>query len=138
MRFWQLRLPAYFASEPVRDLAEANQHITDLRIHRNQREVHRELQMTPAQAWQNSQSQARSALRPFPRCPWWPYVWSIQKTLRIRPDGRIPIGTHHVRIEAPPGQRITLCHHPSGHHSVLAHPPCPQAYPKLLFTNRPT
>jgi len=136
--FWQLRLPAYFASEPVQDLAEVNQHVTDLRVHRNQREVHRELQMTPAQAWQNSQSQGRSALRPLPRCPWWPYVWSVQKTLRTGPDGRIPIGTHPVRLEVPPGQRVTLCQHPSGHYSVLAHPPSPQASPQLLFTNRPT
>lgn len=136
--FWQLRLPAYFASEPVHDLAEVNQHVADLRAHRNQREVHRELQRTPAQAWQDSQTQGRSALRPLPRCPWWPYVWSVQKTLRTRPDGRIPIGTHLLRLEVPPGTRVTLCQHPSGHHSVLARPPDPDALPQLLFTNRPT
>ena len=45
--FWQHRLPAYFASEQLTDLDQANPHIHDLRLHRNRHELHRQLQMKP-------------------------------------------------------------------------------------------
>ena len=136
--FWQQRLPAFFASEPTADLADANRNITALRLHRNQHEMHRELKMTPGRAWAEAEAQKRSVLRRVPPCPWWPYVWSLQIATRTSPDGRIPIGAHAVRLEVPPGSKVTLCHHPSGHHSVLAEPPKPNTRPILLFTNRPT
>lgn len=135
--FWQQRLPSYFASEPVSHLFDANTHITALRLHHNQHETHRELQMTPNRAWSEAEAQNRSALRLAPRCPWWPYVWSVQTASRTSPDGRIPIGAHLVRLEIPAGSKVILCHHPSGHHSVLAEPPKIGAMPVLLFTNRP-
>lgn len=135
--FWQQRLPAFFASEPVSHLPQANMHITALRLHHNQHEIHRELKMTPATAWAEAVTQNRSALRLVPHCPWWPYVWSMQTPTRTGPDGRIPIGTHHLRLEIPPRSKVVLCHHPSGHHSVLASPPKSGALPLLLFTNRP-
>jgi hypothetical protein len=37
--FWQQRLPAFFASEPVSHLSQANTHITALRLHRNQQPI---------------------------------------------------------------------------------------------------
>lgn len=135
--FWQQRLPAYFASESVAQLTEANTHITALRLHRNQHETHRELQMTPSKAWEDAKVQHRSVLRSVPRCPWWPYVWSAQTTIRTGPDGRVPIGAHTVRLEVPPGSKVILCHHPAGHHSVLAAPPKPDTKPVLLFSSRP-
>ena len=136
--FWQQRLPAYFASEPVTDLCDANTHITALRLHRNRHEIHRELRMTPERAWTEAEAQHRSVLRPVPHCPWWPDGCSVQIATRTGPDGRIPIGTDSVRLEIPPGSRVTRCHHPSGHYSVLAAPPKPETLPVLLFTNRPT
>ena len=42
-----------------------------------------------------------------------------------------------LRIEQPPGSKVVLCLHPTGHHSVLAAPPAANAKPILLFTNRP-
>ena len=135
--FWQQRLPAYFASEPVSHLSDANTHITALRLHRNQNETHRELRMTPAKAWAEAEAQNRSTLRRVPPCPWWPYVWSVQTSTRTGLDGRIPIGAHPVRLEIPPRSKVILCHHPSGHYSVLAAPPKPETLPVLLFTNRP-
>lgn len=137
-QFWQRRLPAYFASEPVQNLPDANHHITALRLHRNQREIHRELRQTPQHAWEEALAQGRCVLRPVPRCPWWPYIWAVRKTLRSGDDGRIPIGPHRVRLEVPPRTPLTLCFHPSGHTSVLAQPPAPNTLPILLFTNRPT
>jgi hypothetical protein len=135
--FWQGRLPPYFASEKISQLPEANRHIDDLRAHRNAHEVHRELRQTAQRAWNQAKKEGRSVLRPVPRCPWWDYVWSVRTGIRVGSDGRVPIGTQRLRIEKPPGAKVILCLHPSGHHSVLAAKPDPQQKPILLFTNRP-
>lgn len=136
---WQDRLPAYFASEDIHDLAVANhpQHLPALRGHRNRQEVHRELGVTPQVAWDRACQQKRSVLRPAPRCPWWPYVWSQRTAIRVGDDRRVPVGLHRVRVEVAPRTKVTLCQHPSGHHSVLAHPPTIKTQPVLLFTNQP-
>lgn len=136
-QFWQGRLPPYFASEKIDQLQTANPHIDALRAHRNTHEVHRELRQTPQRAWNQAKKENRSALRPVPACPWWPYVWSLRTPIKIDADGRVPIGTQRLRIQRPPGSKVILCLHPSGHHSVLAAPPAPTEKPSLLFTNRP-
>jgi len=136
-QFWQQRLPAYFASEAIADLDQANPHIEALRLHRNQHELHRELQMKPQQAWDQAQAQGRSVLRPVPRCPWWPYVWSQRTGIRVGSDRRVPIGSQRLRVEAAPGTRLVLCHHPSGHHSILAAQPSHDTKPVLLFSDYP-
>jgi len=136
-QFWQGRLPAYFASEQITELDIANQHIEALRLHRNAHEIHRELRLPPQRAWDLAKKEKRSVLRPVPRCPWWPYVWSVRTPLKVGSDGRVPIGTQRLRVERPPGAKIVLCLHPTGHHSVLAAPPDKKEKPVLLFTNRP-
>ena len=136
-QFWQGRLPAYFASEKISELEEANRHIDALRHHRNGKEVHRELRQTPQCAWDTAKKEKRSVLRPVPHCPWWTYVWSVRTPLKVGSDGRVPIGTQRLRVEKPPGTPVVLCLHPSGHHSVLAAAPHPKGQPALLFTNRP-
>ena len=136
-QFWQGRLPGYFASEAITEIDPANPHITDLRLHRNTHETHRELRMTPQRAWELAQKEKRSVLRPVPRCPWWPYVWSVRTTVKVGADGRVPIGTQRLRLERPPGSKVVLCLHPTGHHSVLAAAPQKDEKPRLLFTNRP-
>ena len=135
-QFWQGRLPPYFASEHITEIEEANPHIDQLRLHHNTQETHRELRMTPQQAWDRARRAKRSVLRPAPRCPWWPFVWSLRTLIKTGPDGRVPIGVQRVRLEIPPGTKVVLCLHPSGHHSVLAAPPDLKAMPALLFTNR--
>ena len=137
-QYWQNRLPAYFASEAITDLGVANEHIPALRQHRNRYETHRELQMTTQAAWDLARREKRTVLRPVPRCPWWPYVWSQRTALRVGEDGRVAVGAQRVRVEVATGTRVVLCQHPSSHHSVLAAPPCPDAKPVVLFTNRPT
>ena len=136
-QFWQRRLPAYFASEQISDLAQANDHVQVLRRHRNQHETHRELGMTPQTAWQRAKREKRSMLRPVPRCAWWPYVWSVRRTVRVGPDGRVSLGGQAIRVAVAPGRRVELCQHPSGHYSVLAEVPNRKARPVLPFTNRP-
>jgi len=135
-QFWQGRLPPYFASEHITDVETANPHIEALRLHHNLHETHRELRQTPQQAWNRARLAKRSVLRPAPRCPWWPFVWSLRTTLKIGADGRVPIGTQRLRLEKSPGTKVVLCLHPSGHHSVLAAQPDKNQKPVLLFTNR--
>jgi len=134
---WQQRLPAYFASEGISDLGTANQHLEALRLHRNHHEEHRELGMPPQAAWELARKEKRNVLRAVPRCPWWPYVWSQRTPWRVGSDGRVPVAAQQVRVEVVPGTKVILCHHPSGHHSVLASPPDRKTKPVLLFTNRP-
>ena len=136
-QFWQNRLPAYFAAEKITTLEAANRHIQELRLHHNQQELHREIKMTPQQAWDLASQQNRSALRPRPNCPWWPFVWSLRTSVRVSAQGFVPIDDQSVRVEAPPGTRVVICHHPSGHHSVLAHHPKPDTLPVILFSNLP-
>jgi hypothetical protein len=136
-QYWQGRLPAYFASEKITGIEVANAQLNALRAHRNAQEVHRELRQTPQRAWNQARKENRSVLRPAPRCPWWNYVWSVRTLIKVGPDGRVPIGTQRLRVERPPGSKVWLCLHPTGHHSVLAAPPDPKQKPVLLFTNRP-
>jgi hypothetical protein len=136
-QFWQGRLPSYFASEHITEIENANPHIDALRLHRNAHETHRELRMTPQQAWNRAQKENRSVLRPISRCPWWPYVWSVRTTIKIGSDGRVPIGPQRYSLEHARGAKVILCLHPTGHHSVLAAPPDKKQKPALLFTNRP-
>ena len=136
-QFWQKRLPAYFASERITDLEEANPHVDALRLHRNAHETHRELKLTAQRAWDIAKKEKRSVLRPAPGCPWWPYVWSLRTPLKIGSDGRVPIGTQRIRLEHPRAASVVLCLHPSGHQSVLAAGPDKNLKPALLFTNRP-
>jgi hypothetical protein len=136
-QIWQQRLPAYYASEQISELPQANAHLHQLREHRNHHEVHCELQMKPMQAWQLAKNQKRSALRPVPRCPWWHFVWSIRTPIKVASDGRVPIGTQRLRVEASPGTRVILCLHTTGHHSVIADPPTPNSRPTILFSSLP-
>jgi hypothetical protein len=136
-QFWQGRLPAYFASEKIDQIHVANPHIDALRAHRNAHEIHRELRQTPLRAWNQARKENRSVVRPVPHCPWWDYVWSVRTPIKVGTDGRVPIGTQRLRLEKPPGSKVVLCLHPSGHHSVLATPPAAAEKPLLLFTNRP-
>jgi hypothetical protein len=135
-QFWQGRLPPFFASEHILEIHEANPHIDALRLHRNLHETHRELRMTPQQAWDRAQKEKRSVLRPAPRCPWWPYVWSVRTNLKVGSDGRVPIGPQRFSVEHARGAKVILCLHPTGHHSVLAAPPDKNEKPAILFTNR--
>jgi hypothetical protein len=135
---WQDRLSAFFASECVRgELGEANGHIDALVGHRNQHEVHREIGMTPAEAWTLADAEGRNSLRSAPRCPWRPYVWSIRRGVQVGNSGRVSIDMHTVRVDATPRSWVVLCDHTDGHHSVIAAHPVAGALPVVLFTDRP-
>lgn len=131
--FWQKRLPALFAAEHVATLPEANRLIDALRLHHNVKEKHREIASTPQAAWELARKEGRSALRPPPQCPWWPYVWSVRSPTRVAPDGRIALAAQRLRIDRPPGSTVIRCLHPNGDHSVLLAPPTKGKLPILLL-----
>jgi hypothetical protein len=131
--FWQNRLPALFAAEGVIDIPHANPWITQLRQHHNLHEKHRELAMTPQQAWTLAQRQGRSVLRAKPGCPWWPYVWGLRTPVKVAPDGTVPLGPQRLKIAAFPGTKLIRCQHPDGGYTVLAHPPQKDTQPLVLL-----
>lgn len=131
--FWQKRLPALFAAEHVFNLPEANRLLDQVRLHHNTHERHREIGSTPKAAWNLALREKRSALRPVPACPWWPYVWSQRSPAKVDSDGRIAIGTQRLRIDKPPGSKVIRCLHPNGDYSVLAAAPQHGQRPILLL-----
>lgn len=135
-QYWQNRLPALFAAEAISTPQAANELLAHLRRHRNAKEVHRELGKAPDAAARLARLQQRSVLRAMPRCPWWPYVWSLRTPLKVAPDGRVPIGHERLRIGLAPGSRVVHCLHPNGNITILAHDPNPQQKPAVLLQVR--
>jgi transposase InsO family protein len=137
---WQDRLPPYFALNgltPSSDLEEVNRHIQALRDHRNHREPHRELGMTPQTAWDAATAQGRNKLRPIPKEPWWNYVWSLWYPVTIAVGGRVYFRQDTFPTQGVPGTRAVLCEHLDGTVSILKERPDKQKLPVVLFTNRP-
>jgi hypothetical protein len=130
---WQNRLPALLSTDGISTIPAANALLAKLCTHRDQHERHRELAMTPLTAWQKAQREGRCALRPAPKCPWWPYVFSQRSLVRVQPDGRVAAGSLRLRVQAAPGLRLTHCLHPNGDISILRHPPSKTSKPQLLL-----
>lgn len=130
--YWQRRLPALFAAENISTLDPANALLNELRLHRNAHEKHREIASTPNVAWQRALQEKRSLLRPAPRCPWWPYVWSQRTPVQVGDDGRVPVGSQRLTLDRPPRSKVIRCAHPNGDLSFLAAAPHRSAQPILL------
>jgi hypothetical protein len=131
--FWQKRLPPLLAADDVLELEAANQLLDQLLPHVNQNEVHRELGTTPHLARERALAEKRSAIRPVPACPWWPFVWSQQTRVRVDDDGKVPVGTQRLRLEAPPRSTVIRCLRPDGDIYFLRHAPDPTAKPTILL-----
>lgn len=130
--YWQRRLPALFAAENISTLDPANALLNELRLHRNAHEKHREIASTPNAAWQRALQEKRSLLRPDPRCPWWPYVWSQRTPVQVGDDGRVPVGSQRLTIDRSPRSKVIRCAHPNGDLSFLAAAPHRSSQPILL------
>jgi hypothetical protein len=130
--YWQKRLPALFAAENISTLDPANALLNDLRLHRNAHEKHREIASTPNAAWQRALQEKRSLLRPDPRCPWWPYIWSQRTPVQVGDDGRVPVGSQRLSIDRSPRSKVIRCTHPNGDLSFLAAAPHRSSQPILL------
>jgi hypothetical protein len=131
--FWQNRLPSYFNAEGITTVRTANEHLDPLRVHHNETELHRELGMTPAEAWEHARREGRSVLRPRPHCPWWSYIWSVRTPVRVDLHGTVPAGTQRLRINASFGRRVIQCQHPDGTLTYLANHPGSGGPPIVLL-----
>ena len=132
--YWQRRLPSLFSAESILTPEAANPLLQDLRLHRNRAERHREIAMTPDAAAKAALREGRSVLRPVPRCPWWPYVWSQRTNVKVGSDGRVPVGTQRLPVGRPPGSRLVHCLHPDGNVTILANEPTHRSRPQILLT----
>jgi hypothetical protein len=135
--YYQRRLPALFAAENLVELEGANHLLDQLLPHANAQEVHRELGMTPQAARDLALQQNRSALRPVPACPWWPYVFSQQTPVRVDDDGTIPVGPLRFPIQAPPRSTVLRCLRPDGDLFFLRSAPNPNLQPVVLLHHPP-
>ncbi len=131
--YWQKRLVPLLAAERIVELVGANQLLDQLIPHANQHEIHRELGQTPHAAQQQALAQQRSVIRPVPKCPWWPYVWSQQTRVRVGDDGKVPVGDRRHSINAPPRSIVIRCLRPDGDIFYLRHAPDPEAKPIVLL-----
>ena len=134
--FWQQRLPSLFQAEEIRDLPQANALLEDLRKHHNQMEKHREIGSTPQAAWDLAKKENRWALRPAPKCPWWPYVFCQRSQSKVDSDGKVGVGSQRLRVECAPGAKITRCLHPNGDLTFLKEPPDKNKSPVILLSTR--
>jgi len=132
-QYWQGRLPALFAAENITAPEAANELLPALRRHRNAKEIHRELGRTPDAAANKARREDRTVLRPVPRCPWWPYVWSTRTVLKVGPDGRVPVGYDRLRAGVAAGTSVVHCLHPNGNITILAHEPKSDQKPAILL-----
>ena len=135
--YYQGRLPALFAAEKLVELEGANHLLDQLLPHANAHEVHRELGMTPQAARDLALQQNRSALRPVPTCPWWPYVFSQQTPVRVDDDGKVPVGPLRFPIQAPPRSTVLRCLRPNGDIFFLRSAPNPKLQPLVLLHHPP-
>ena len=131
--YWQKRLPPLLAADQILELCGANALLAQLLAHANEHEIHRELGTTPQAAFSQALAEKRSALRPAPACPWWPYVWSQQTRVRVGDDGKVPVGPHRLAIAASPRSTVLRCLRPDGDVFYLRDAPDPKAKPIVLL-----
>ncbi len=132
-QYFQDRLPPLFAADKIIDLESANALIDKVLPHANQHEIHRELGTTPHAARKQALAEKRSVLRPAPKCPWWPYVWSQQTMVRVGDDGKVPVGTQRQSVNVPPRTKVIRCFRPDGDIFFLQHAPDPNTKPMVLL-----
>ena len=131
--YWQKRLVPLLAADQIMELVGANHLLDQLVPHANQHEIHRELGQTPLQAQQQAHAEKRSVLRPYPHCPWWPYVWSQQTRVRVADDGTVPVGSQRQFLDAPPRTPVIRCLRPDGDIYFLRAAPEKTAKPLVLL-----
>jgi hypothetical protein len=138
---WQDRLPPFlrlngFGAE--NDPQDINPHLEALASHRNRHEAHREIGRTPQRAWDEALARGHTKLRPVPRDAWWPYVWSVWRSVRVGKQGRVFHQDLFFPTRLTEGEKAILCEHGDGHYSVIKElPNTPDILPVVLFTNRP-
>ena len=131
--FWQNRLPSFCLAEDIQELDVANEQIHLLRKHHNEHEIHREIERTPQQAWDEAIEAGRTKLRPCKRDPWWPYIWSVRSKVKVAADGTVPLDGRRVKITPTYRRSAIHCQHPDGSITYLAEPPGSGGHPIVLY-----
>ena len=138
---WQDRLPAYFEREGIdidTPLAAINDHVDALVDYRNGFEIHREIGMTPDEAWRKAIQEGRSKLRAIPQDGWWELVWSEWSRTVVGRRGRVSLADgRFCPTECANGTKVWLCRHIDGTVSVVLNKPEHGVRPSILFSNNP-
>ena len=138
---WQDRLPAYFEREGIdidTPLAAINDHVDALVDCRHGFEVHREIGMTPDEAWRKAIQEGRSKLRAIPQDGWWELVWSEWSRTVVGRRGRVSLADgRFCPTECANGTKVWLCRHIDGTLSIVLNKPEHGVRPSILFSNNP-
>ena len=138
---WQDRLPAYFEREGIdidTPLATVNDHVDALVDYRNGFETHREIGMTPDEAWNRAIREGRSKLRAIPQDGWWELVWSEWSRTVVGRRGRVSLADgRFCPTECANGTKVWLCRHIDGTLSIVLNKPEHGVRPSILFSNNP-
>ena len=138
---WQDRLPAYFEREGIdidTPLATSNDHVDALVDYRNGFEIHREIGMTPDEAWRKAIQEGRSKLRAIPQDGWWELVWSEWSRTVVGRRGRVSLADgRFCPTECANGTKVWLCRHIDGTLSIVLNKPEHGVRPSFLFSNNP-
>ena len=138
---WQDRLPAYFEREGIdidTPLAAINDHVDALVDYRNGFEIHREIGMTPDEAWRKAIQEGRSKLRAIPQDGWWELVWSEWSRTVVGRRGRVSLADgRFCPTECANGTKAWLCRHIDGTLSIVLNKPEHGVRPSILFSNNP-
>ena len=138
---WQDRLPAYFEREGIdidTPLAAINDHVDALVDYRNGFEIHREIGMTPDEAWRKAIQEGRSKLRAIPQDGWWELVWSEWSRTVVGRRGRVSLADgRFCPTECANGTKVWLCRHIDGTLSIVLNKPEHGVRPTILFSNNP-
>ena len=136
---WQDRLPAYFEREGIdidTPLAAINDHVDALVDYRNGFEIHREIGMTPDEAWRKAIQEGRSKLRAIPQDGWWELVWSEWSRTVVGRRGRVSLADgRFCPTECANGTKVWLCRHIDGTLSIVLNKPEHGVRPSILFSN---
>ena len=138
---WQDRLPAYFEREGIdidTPLAAINDHVDALVDCRNGFEIHREIGMTPDEAWGRAIQEGRSKLRAIPQDGWWELVWSEWSRTVVGRRGRVSLADgRFCPTECANGTKVWLCRHVDDTLSIVLNKPEHGVRPSILFSNNP-
>ena len=138
---WQDRLPAYFEREGIdidTPLAAINDHVDALVDYRNGFEIHREIGMTPDEAWGRAIQEGRSKLRAIPQDGWWELVWSEWSRTVVGRRGRVSLADgRFCPTECANGTKAWLCRHVDDTLSIVLNKPEHGVRPSILFSNNP-
>lgn len=137
----QDRLPAYFEREGIdidTPLAAINDHVDALVDCRNGFEIHREIGMTPDEAWGKAIQEGRSKLRAIPQDGWWELVWPEWSRTVVGRRGRAPLADgRFCPTECANGTKVWLCRHMDDTLSIVLDKPEHGVRPSILFSNNP-